>query len=357
MKPIAPVGEHRAVRHLAGERMLEAPDALRMDRLLVDELGARQAREGRGELARRLLRDPLEQTQCEALPDHGGGTEQRLLRFAQPIDARRQHGLHCLGNAVRLDRLREAIATPLTFEVTGLRERAHDLLGEEGVATRARRDSLDERVVRVPPQQLAEQRLRRARRERLEGDLLIVRTVGVGRVVLGTEIVHGQRPRVVLPERHADRVAGRVLPVDVLADEDGRLAPRGARIPHPLGQREEAALAHLRRQGLDGKQGVRHAEELAEKGNLFDQPWIERDEAARDLLARGFGAVPLLDPQRCALEVHEREEGNRFSVGRTARHDHAYAPGACALGQLVTQATLPDARLAHDADVAPPTLR
>ncbi len=137
VEPAPALAELRAVGHLLGQRMPEGVLGLGIDRLLVDELGLDQSAQDRLELLLRGFREPRQQTQGEAPSDDRRGLEHRLLALAQAIDARRQHGLHSARNLQYLHRLGQPVAAAVSRERTGVDQRLHHLLDEEGVARRA----------------------------------------------------------------------------------------------------------------------------------------------------------------------------------------------------------------------------
>jgi hypothetical protein len=132
----ASLAELRSVGHLGGEGMLEGPDALGIELSLVDELCAPQLLERLVQLEIGKVRDPAEERFGEFLPDDRRGLEQLLVELGQPVDARCQQSLHAPGHRDGVQRLPQAVAPPGALEAPRLHQLLHDLLDEEGIASR-----------------------------------------------------------------------------------------------------------------------------------------------------------------------------------------------------------------------------
>src|SRR5262245_26446575 len=104
METRAPLPELRVISYFLGERMLEGILCLRVERLLVDELGGSELAERFGKLGFGQLYDALQHWLGKFLSDDGRRLQELLLPALQAIDPCGQHGLNRRGNGDLLDR-------------------------------------------------------------------------------------------------------------------------------------------------------------------------------------------------------------------------------------------------------------
>src|SRR5207249_9900288 len=120
----------------------------------------------------------------EFLPDHRCRLKYPLLPLGQAVDPRREDALHGRGNVVALCRLDQTVRTSASRDNACLDQRLHDLLAEEGIATRALLDELAESVKRrISAEEIGEELRGRFGAQRQERELLIVGPLHPLRVV------------------------------------------------------------------------------------------------------------------------------------------------------------------------------
>src|SRR5712675_1315420 len=132
MDQFAPLDQHRAVRDLLRERVLEGVLDLSYRRLLVDELRKLQRGEWRRELIVGLARHRAYQAEPELLANHRDRLQEVLLGRRQPIDARGQHRLHGRGYLDRIEGPHDSRRS-VPYQRTIFDQPLHDLFHEERV--------------------------------------------------------------------------------------------------------------------------------------------------------------------------------------------------------------------------------
>ena len=149
-----PLQQEAAVGHLVRQGMLEGVFRLGEQARLIQELGRLEVRQAAVQRLLGQVRNGLEQGQGHLGANDGSRLEEPLLLRRQPVDARRQHGLHRGRHLNGRQRLRQAIGPGFAHQHPGLHQGAHALLQKEGVALGARNQELLEgRQTGVVPQQ------------------------------------------------------------------------------------------------------------------------------------------------------------------------------------------------------------
>src|SRR5437773_12397577 len=122
--------------------MLECALRLRVERLLVDELGGSKLAERFGELSLGQLRHALQHRLGKLLSDDGRRLQEMLLTALQAVDPRREHGLNGGWNGDVLYLPDQPIVSPHPDDTPILGQSRNDLLDEEGVSSRPLTDKL-----------------------------------------------------------------------------------------------------------------------------------------------------------------------------------------------------------------------
>jgi hypothetical protein len=149
-----PLQQEAAVRDLMGEGVLEGVLVLGEEPCLVEELGALQGGQVMLEHRLRHVGNRVQQRPGHLHANDGRRLQQALLLGWQPVDTRRQHGLHGGGDLDTRQSPPQAIGPALADEHPRLGQGAHALLQEEGIALGARNEQVGERFqTRVVPQQ------------------------------------------------------------------------------------------------------------------------------------------------------------------------------------------------------------
>src|SRR5262245_36806564 len=117
--------------------MLEGVLRLRIESLLVEELGAREFLERGIEVDLGTLHHAVENRLGELPSDHGSGLKYVFLALCKPVDAGSEHGLDRGGKSQLCRGAHQPIRSLRACDAPGLGERLHDLLDEEGVSARA----------------------------------------------------------------------------------------------------------------------------------------------------------------------------------------------------------------------------
>src|SRR5262245_10424335 len=201
--------------------------------------------------------------------------------------------------------------------------------------------------------ELAQQLAARLRTEGQEWQLLVVRLLHPTGVVLRAKVDQEERARAgyrVDQRLHKGRAAV-VDPVEILEQQQRRLAA-AARLADLLGEREEASQPRLGIHARGRIGGGGDAEKVEDQRQGIGQRRIEQQQGAGDLAPCRFVAVLLGEPEEVAHQLEDRQEGDHLAVRDAVRGVDAHALGASLFGQLVTQAALPNAGLAHDPDYA-----
>ena len=165
MEGASPGPELRRVGDFLGQRMNEGEPATARARLLVEQPGVAQHAERGLDVADRRPGNLLKHRQREFLADDGADLEQRLVRLAQPVDARAEHRLDGRGKDLLAVPGARHVGALLAGNDLLLRERADQLLGEERISgTPPRHAATDIAQPGVPADQLVQDRigLRRA---------------------------------------------------------------------------------------------------------------------------------------------------------------------------------------------------
>jgi hypothetical protein len=142
---------------------------------LVEELGSLELRQATVQRVLREIGDGLQQGQRDFMAHDGRSLEQVLLLRRQPVDASRQHRLHCGRHLYRRQRLRHVVGPRLADEHAGLHQRAHAFLQEEGVALSACDQQVHERCqAQVLPEERLQELVGTHRGQRIESHLCVV---------------------------------------------------------------------------------------------------------------------------------------------------------------------------------------
>src|SRR5262249_34884020 len=161
------------------------------------------------------------------------------------------------------------------------------------VAGRALADELRERGQgRIAAEEIPEQSRRGFTPERHEAEVDRGGRAAPRGMVFGTRRREEQRPggSDPLDERDEQRLAARVDPVEILEQDDRRLAaaPHLDQSPH---EREELALACLGVHARHPPPGVRYAEKIEEEWQRGGELGVEQQDGPGDLPAGGVIAV------------------------------------------------------------------
>src|SRR5262245_57784971 len=126
--------QQSTVGDLVRERVLKSMLEIWVEFGLVEELGSLQAAEPATERFVWQDGDCLEQRERHVLADYRGDLQATFVLRGEPVNARRQHGLHRGRYLANLNRLRQPIPPPLSCERLRLHERPDGFLQEKGVA-------------------------------------------------------------------------------------------------------------------------------------------------------------------------------------------------------------------------------
>ncbi len=329
--------------------MLEGVLDLRVERLLVDQLGGDEHRQRRGQLLR-AFHDPPQHPLRELPADHRRRLQQRLLGIPEPVDAGLEHGLHRGRDRDLVDLVPQPVDAALAPQRSALGQRVDDLLDEERIAARALADPLGEAVERrIRAEQVAQQLVGGHLAQRRQRDLAVGGLLHPARVVAGPQRGEDKRPclrdsiDVVLEVGLADLVE----PVEILVQVDGG-RPAGARLDQPPPDREELAQARLRIHPRRRALGIGHSQEVEDERQVLPEGVVEEQEPAGDLLARRLLGVALGDPEHPPNELEDGQEGDPPGVRDAVALEDRDPLGAAPLDELVAQPALADPRLAHD---------
>ena len=161
----AALAELRAVGDLLGQRVLERVERPRGRAPARRRTRPRPAREARPRAP--AVRAPTTRASTgsgNSLPITAAACSTAFSRCAEPVDARREHGLHARRHRRVLDRAREPVGAALALEAAGLDQRLDHLLDEERVARGPLADQLRQPVERgVGAEQVGEQLARSPR--------------------------------------------------------------------------------------------------------------------------------------------------------------------------------------------------
>src|SRR5438132_897789 len=159
--------ELRAVGDFLGQRVLEGVLDLRIERLLVEELGSRERMESGGQVSVAEISNAPENRLGEPLADHRRRLQHPLLPLGETVDARGEDALHGRGQADLLRGPDQLVRTPASRDHARLDQRLDDLLDEERIAARALLDALAEAEERrIGAEEIGEELLDRFGAER-----------------------------------------------------------------------------------------------------------------------------------------------------------------------------------------------
>lgn len=113
--------------------MLEGVLDLGEETRLVQELRGLERRQAAPEVLLGQLRDGLEQRQGHVLADHRGRLQEALVPGRQPVDPRRQDGLHRGRDLDRRRRLDQPVRSRVAGQDLGFHQAPHALLQEQGI--------------------------------------------------------------------------------------------------------------------------------------------------------------------------------------------------------------------------------
>ncbi len=298
--------------------------------------------------------------QRHLVANDGRALEHPLVVRREPIDPRREHGLHAGRHFHRRHEPDEPVIAGRAMKRAGLDERADALLEKERVAGRALAQHRGERSQRGIA---AEQRLQEGAGgvggQRVEPQLRVVRLAAPGMTILRA-IVHEQRER---RRRHAvDQRVEQGLrlgvgPLQILDHDDQRSLAR--RLEQQLPERVERALAPLRgierrpRRIVDGQ-----FEEGQDRRRRCAECRVEPGEAGDGPCAPLGRLGPRVEVEQRLEQSADGQVGRRDAIRQAGRLDHAVALRRRPPHQLVTDAGLADAGLAdHGDDLAAPAAR
>ena len=214
--------EEAAVGHLLGEGMLEGVDQLGEQARLVQELGVLEMGETQAERLFRQLHHGLEEGQGDLCTHNRCGLEQALLLWGQAVDTRCQDGLHGGWHLQGWEGLCHAIGPGLAHQGSGLHQRPHALLQEEGIALGALDQQLGERCqAGVIPQECSEEGVSTRWGQGVQPHLRVVGlappAVPVVRSVVDQQ--EQARRRQTLTQALQQRLGLGIQPVQILADQ------------------------------------------------------------------------------------------------------------------------------------------
>ena len=344
-----PLLQEAAVGHLLGEGVLEGVDQLGKQARLVQELGVLEMREAQAERLFRQLRHSLEEGQGHLGADDRRGLEQALLLRGQAVDARRQDGLHRGWYLNGRQGVRQAVGSRLAHQGTGLHQRPHALLQEEGIALGALDQQLGEgRQTRIVPHEGLEEGISAGRGQGVQPQLRVVGlappAVPVVRPVVDQQ--EQARRRQALDQAFEQRLGLRIQPVQILTDQQHGL-PLALAQQHPL-EGGERALAALRAHQAGGKDCPREGvEQRQERRERVVEGGVERAHLFRHLGLDGPRVLTLLQVVIAPQQVADREVGGGLAVGHRRAVEHQPALRVGVLDKLVHQARLPYPCLTH----------
>ena len=120
--PASPLQQQTAVGHLVRQGMLEGVLGLGEQAGLIQELCRLEVRQAAVEHGLGHVRNGLEQGEGHVRANHGGGLEQAFLLRRQPVEARRQHGLHRRRDLNARQRLSQTIGPRRTHQHPALHQ-------------------------------------------------------------------------------------------------------------------------------------------------------------------------------------------------------------------------------------------
>jgi hypothetical protein len=165
------VVQEAAVRHLVGQDVAKRVDGLGKEGLLLEQLGLAQPSERRPHLIPGQLGHRLQEPARHVLADDRRGLHDALVPGRQAVDARLEHRAHRRRDVDRPHRAFQPVPAARAGQRAALRELAHRLLQEEGVAAGALdQEPLERRQVRASAHQRVQQPGRGVRAKRLQVD-------------------------------------------------------------------------------------------------------------------------------------------------------------------------------------------
>ena len=339
--------------------MLEGVLDLGKETRLVQELRGLKRRQAAPEVGLGQLRDRLEQRQRDVLADHRGGLQQALVPGRQPVDPRRQDGLHGRRDLDRRHRLDQPVRSRVAGQDLGFHQAPHALLQEQGIPLGALDQETPERLeLRLGPEEGPEQLLGALGGKRIEPELGVVAPAPPAVAVLRPVIDQEQEPgrRQALDQAVQDGLGLGVYPVQVLEDHQERLHLALAE-QEALDAVQDALAALGRVERLPPRVSSRgHVQEHEQGGQGRLQSPVQGEELARHLLADPAPVVAGLDLEVRLQQVAHRQVGRGLAVGDRAGFQDEPAVGPVGMGQLPEEAGLTDAGLAddgHDLALAP----
>ena len=332
--------------------MAERVLGLGEERRLVEEARALEPIQHRVLRVLGEIRDVAQHGEEHVLADDRRGLQHVLVLRGQPIDARRDQGLHRRGDLEAVHRSRRTVGATLPREEARLHEGPHALLEEERVAVRALdEEPLHRAQLRALPEHRAQHLGRALRPQRLEAELGVVGLVAPGVLVLRAVVEEDEDRRrgQARDEAVDDGLALRVHPVEILEGEDDR--PR-------LALAQEDRLDRVGRRGpalglrepVPGRVAGGHVEQGQQRGEDRPQGLVQREQPARHLLPHLAGVVARLDAEVGPREIDHRRVGRPLAVGDRGGLDDEGALEAVGMDELPEQAGLADPGLADHRD-------
>ena len=164
-----------ALRHLVRQGVLEGVFKARVQAGFVQELRSLQVVQAATQCLLALLCNGLEECKGEVLADNRRSLQEPLLLGRQPVDTGRQDRLNRGGHLDHLDRVCEAVGTPLAEEGLRLDQGPHAFFEKEAVPSGLRRQETLERAQGgVGTEQGIEQLRGALRRERIQAELQVI---------------------------------------------------------------------------------------------------------------------------------------------------------------------------------------
>ena len=226
MQSRLPVVDQAPIGDVVSERVLERVLEFGKDARFVEEFGPPESCQRLTELLIGHVGDGPQEGNRHVLAHDRRRLEQPLVLGQEPIDARREDGLHGRWHLDRVDVLPQPVSPPLPEQDFRLHDRPHTLLEEERIPFRPLEEQLlERRETWVGPEQVDEQVARALRRERIHPQLPVVGLALPSVLVFGPVAGDHQEPRrrQALDQAVEQRLRLGVYPVQVREEQQERL--------------------------------------------------------------------------------------------------------------------------------------